>query len=511
LLPAGLAVISGLLLALSFPKFGHPAFAWVALAPLLLAVYRAPLMRAFWLGLSAGVVYFVGTVYWITQVMAMYGGLATPVAVLVNALLIGYLALFPAVFALAMARLSTAAGPHALLAAPFVWVATELGRTYLLTGFPWVLLGYSQVTMLPVAQFAALTGVYGVSALVASVSAALAFAAVHTTRASAAGDASGFSWQAYRPLAVTLVLLLAVAAWGSLRVRRGEFTSAGEAVTVGLVQGNVAQGDKWDPARSASIFRDYMNMSRRAIGEGANLVVWPESATPFLFEEDRQAAEQIRTLARQTQVDILLGSDQIERTPPGRYYNAAFLVRPDGTDGGVYRKMHLVPFGEYVPLKNILFFAAPLVEAVSDFSAGDEPVLLPARGRRLSTAICYEIVYPNLVRQSTRAGSELLTTITNDAWFGRTSAPYQHFAQASMRAIENGRYLVRAANTGISGIVDPYGRVLGQTSIFEQTVLVGEARFVSLETLYARTGDLFAYGSTLLAAVLLVTPRRRVK
>ena len=171
---------------------------------------------------------------------------------------------------------------------------------------------------------------------------------------------------------------------------------------------------------------------------------------------------QIRTLARQAKVPILLGSDQFARGAngvPTTFYNAAFLVGADGTTGGVYRKMHLVPFGEYVPLKQLLFFAGPLVEAVSDFSAGDEAALLPVGGHLISTAICYEVVYPDLVRQFVAGGSELLTTITNDAWFGTSSAPHQHFEQASMRAIEEGRYLVRSANTGISGIVDPYGRV----------------------------------------------------
>jgi apolipoprotein N-acyltransferase len=162
-----------------------------------------------------------------------------------------------------------------------------------------------------------------------------------------------------------------------------------------------------------------------------------------------------------------------------------------------------------VPLKQILFFAAPLVEAVSDFSAGDSPVLLPVRDHLMSTAICYEIVYPDLVRQSVAGGSELLSTITNDAWFGRTSAPYQHFAQASMRAIENGRYLVRAANTGISGIVDPYGRVRAQTAIYEPAVVVGEARFLQSRTIYSRIGDLLAYASTILTVLLLLAVRRR--
>jgi apolipoprotein N-acyltransferase len=185
-------------------------------------------------------------------------------------------------------------------------------------------------------------------------------------------------------------------------------------------------------------------------------------------------------------------------------YNSAFLLRADGTTGGVYRKMHLVPFGEYVPMQKLLFFAAPLTEAVGTFSAGQAPDLLPVNGHAVSVAICYEVVYPALVRRFVAAGSELLTTITNDAWFGPTSAPYQHFEQASMRAIEEGRYLVRAANTGISGIVDPYGRVLARTGIYEPAVVVGEARFLRTSTIYARYGDVVAYLSVALTVVLLV-------
>ena len=207
----------------------------------------------------------------------------------------------------------------------------------------------------------------------------------------------------------------------------------------------------------------------------------------------------------------MCSSDLIDRsTPPTRYYNAAFMVQPDGSTGGVYRKVHLVPFGEYVPLKGILFFLGPLVEAVSDFSAGDAAVLLPARGHLLSTAICYEVVFPDLVRGTAR-GADLLTTITNDAWFGHTSAPYQHFAQASMRAVENGRYLVRAANTGITGIVDPYGRVRVATDLYTQAVVVGEARFLRGQTVYNRIGDVVAYGSALLTLGVLLAVRRRVR
>jgi len=313
------------------------------------------------------------------------------------------------------------------------------------------------------------------------------------------------------PLAVTVVALLAIAVWGSRRVASRPWTREGEAIRVGLVQGNVDQAIKWDPSSAAQIFQDYIRYTRRAIFDGARLVLWPESSTPFMFEEDAAGALQLRTLAKQAGVTLLFGSDQIERGTPMRYYNAAFVVRPDGTTGGVYRKMHLVPFGEYVPMQRLLFFAAPLTEQVGTFSPGTSPELLPVDGHHASVAICYEVIYPALVRQFVAEGSELLTTITNDAWFGKTSAPYQHFEQASMRAIETGRYLVRAANTGISGIVDPYGRVLARTGIFEPAVLVGEARFLKTSTFYARHGDVTAYGSVAAALALLAIPRRRVE
>jgi len=427
--------------------------------------------------------------------MAVFGHLEFVVAMLVNAALVAYMALFTAFFAVVMRRLVVRLGSTALLAAPLVWVSTELGRTYLFTGFPWVLLGYSQVKVLPIAQLASIFGVYGVSALVAMVSAAAAVIVIETDR------------KRFVPLGAALLLVIVVAGWGSLRLNASALTRTGEPLRVGILQGNVDQAEKWDRQRANDIFGDYLRKTEQAIAAGAQLVVWPESSTPFTFEDDIQATEQLRELGRRSGVPLLLGSDQIERAPSTKYYNAAFLTRPDGSTAAVYRKMHLVPFGEYVPMKRVFFFAAPLVEAVSDFSPGETGVLLPLKGHPVSAAICYEVVYPALVRAFVQSGSELLFTITNDAWFGRTSAPYQHFEQASMRAVENGRYLVRAANTGISGVVDPYGRVLAASGIFEPAVMVEDVRFVTARTIYTRIGDVFVYASVIITLALLVLAR----
>jgi len=513
-----LATTSGILLALSFPRYGHPAVAWIALTPLLVALATGPLLRAFALGLTTGAVYFTGTLYWITRVMVRYGDLPTWVAVLVNASLIATMSLYVATFAFVVRRLTRAYGPRGLAGAPIVWVAAELLRTTFPDGgFPWVLLGYSQATVLPIAQLASLFGVYGVSMLVASVSTALAMYAIGPDRRSPAAGGRHLrllDMHALVPVAGVLAVVTLVAVWGARRAASADLTRAGEPIRVGLIQGNVSLEERMDRTRLLSIFENYLRMTRQAIREGAQFVIWPEAATPFRFEEDVFSAARIRAIAQQARVPILLGSDQVERTGAGlpvKYYNSAFLVRADGTTGGAYRKMHLVPFGEYVPARRVFFFAAPLVENVSDFSAGDTATILPVGSHGVSTAICYEVVYPELVRRFVRGGSEMLTTITNDAWFGDTSAPYQHFEQASMRAIEEGRYLVRAANTGISGAVDPYGSVLAATPIFQPALLVVEARFLTASTFYARHGDVLAYASAIISLAFLAVTGRRVE
>jgi|CXWL01.1.fsa_nt_gi apolipoprotein N-acyltransferase len=500
-----LALVSGALLALSFPRYGHPAFGWIALVPLLLAVSGwnghtdrlrgRPPLRAFSLGLLTGLVYFIGTVYWTGTVIATFGEVPTPIAMFAMLLLAAYLALYPAVTALVVARLVSTMGARALLLAPAAWVSTEYLRGWLFGGFPWVPLGNSQVTVLPVAQLASLLGVYGLSLLVAFVNAGVAYALVSTGRSRMRTSAS-----------VALVLVV-VGGWGALRVREGALLRDGEPVRVGLVQGNIDQADKWKPSEARRIFTTYLAMTRDVVARGAQYVIWPESSTPFMFEEDAVGGAGIRDLARELRVPVLFGSDQIERGGVAKMYNAAFQVAPDGQTAAVYRKMHLVPFGEFIPAKGWLYFVSPLVESLAEFVPGAAMVMLPTRGHLSSTAICYEVVYPALIREAVLNGSELLTTITNDAWYGRSSAPYQHFALASMRAIEQGRYLARAANTGISGVVDPYGRVVRASGVFEQIGMVENVRFIRSRTVYSRIGDVAAYLAMLVTLLALAAGR----
>ena len=485
------AALSGALLVLSFPSVGHPAAAWVALTPLLIILHgiRSPRL-AFGLGLTTGAVHFAGTLPWLTQVLIEFGGFPLPGAVVLNGMLVAYLALFPAAFAAMVVLLRTRLGGWALLCAAPVWLTTELGRMWLFGGFPWELLGYSQTSVLPVAQLASLFGVHGVTGLIVFINSAVALAVV------------GPRSERLRLLAVATGVVGLVVLFGAWRLTDNRLVEDGTPLRVGLVQGNIRQVDKWNPAMRSTILRRYLDLSRESTADGAQLVVWPEAAWPSSvgFEAD-PAGEAVRQLARDTGAHVLLGSTQSGPDPTAQRFNAAFVLRPDGETAAVYHKRHLVPFGEYVPFRSLLFFASPLVETVTDFSPGASPVTLPIGSNQISTAICYEIIYPGLVRSFVRQGSQLLTTITNDAWYGRTAAPHQHFQQAAMRAIEQGRYLVRAANTGISGVVDPYGRVVARSALFETAVLTEDVRLLTGLTFYGRTGDLLAY----LCLVLTVT------
>jgi len=506
-----LAVLSGVLLALSFPKFGHPAFAWVALAPLLVALTRRAQAhrRAFTLGLVAGIVYFTGTLYWLVETMTTFGGLPTWQAWIAAAILIAYLSLFPALFATIQARLLRVWGRTTLFLAPAIWVAGEMGRTYVLDGFPWELLGYSQASVLPVAQLASVVGVYGLSGFIVLVSATTAYATV---------ERSGRRWTA---AGVTAALVLGIGLWGALRVRAGTLTASGTPIRVAVIQANVPVEEKWDARLRDAIMDRYIAMTREAIGRNAQFILWPESATPLPYEEDVPRAETIRRLARQAHVTLLIGSDQVEPVrpidqgkPAVRNYNAAYLIQPDGSTAAIYRKIHLVPFGEYVPFGRVLTFVGPIISAVGDLSAftpGTDATVLPVAGHKASTAICYEVIFSSLMRTFVVNGSELLTTITNDAWYGWSSAAYQHWQQASLRSIEEGRYLARAANTGISGFVDPYGRVLQKSVMFQSAVMAEDVRFITDRTIYSRIGDLAGWMSVVLTAAALVVSRRKVK
>ena len=445
-----------------------------------------------------GGVHFAGTVYWTGATVQTFGGLPGPIAIVVALLLVMYLALYVALASGITGVLVRRLGWVGVPLGAAAWVSLEYLRGIgLMGGFPWIPLGNTMVTLLPIAQLASVGGVYALSLFVGLVNAGFALVVVSAPRAQRAA------------LASTVALVGVVAIWGGMRLSSNALIESGTPVRVGLVQPNILQADKWNEAKAGEIVERYLQMTRQAVSEGAELVLWPESATPFVFDEEPVGESLVRGVVQSTGVPLLFGTDEIERGEKNRYYNSAFMLDRGGATAAVYRKIHLVPFGEYVPYKNLLFFVKPLVESVSDFTPGAFVTMLPVNGHMISTAICYEVTYPSLMREAVRQGSELLTTITNDAWYGESSAPFQHFEMAAMRSIEQGRYLIRAANTGITGIVDPYGRVLARTRLGEATVVVGEVRFVQARTLYATMGDRFAHAALVLTALALIASSRR--
>jgi apolipoprotein N-acyltransferase len=483
--PELLAAASGVLLVLSFPKFGHWVFAWVALVPLLVALHEARGWRAARLGYLTGAVSGLGLLYWTALVVTQFGGLSLPIATLIMALLCLAVALFPALFAVLVARWVAVAGPQALLLAPIAWVATEVLRAYTFFRFPWCLLGYSQADNLAFVQVARFGAVYAVSFLVALASAALAFAAVEGDPRRRRGALLGVAG-----------MLLLVSLDGAARLDAAP-EEAGR-LRVGLVQASIRQDEKWDPQRASDNVRRHVELSERAADVGARLVVWPESAVPWDVDRNPPVLEHLRDLAARRGIHLLFGNDDhggTEAEP--RAWVGAKLIAPDGQLAFRYHKIRLVPFGEYVPLQPVVTvggrFAAKLVQQVADFTPGDSFGVADLDGARLSASICYEAIFPDLLRQFSARGAELLVNVTNDAWYGTTSAPYQHFSMARFRAIENGRYLVRAANTGISAVVDSRGRVVERTPLFQPAVIAHDVPLLREPTFYARHGDVFAW------------------
>jgi apolipoprotein N-acyltransferase len=469
-----------------------------------MAIPGATGWRAVRLGYVAGAVSAVGLLYWTALVVVQYGGLALPVGILVMLALCLAFSVFHAIFGWMLGRLVAGFGLRGLLGAPFAWVGLEYARAHTFFEFPWCLLGYSQQGLPEMIQVAPVTAVYGVSFLIVLVSSLLALVALEARPAVRRAAAAGI-----------VVVLGGTFGYGRWEMSR-PVAETGR-VTVGLVQGGIRQEDKWVPENAWENVGRHLQLTEQAAVAGARLVVWPESAVPFLFDEDPALASMLRELVRRRGIYLYFGNDDRER-PAGGGRGAIFvgakLLAPDGEVVVRYRKNHLVPFGEYVPLQSLFTFggrfAAKLVQEVSDFTPGTEAATGSVDGHPIGGFICYEAIFPSLVRRFTAEGAELLVNVTNDAWYGTTSAPHQHLAMAAFRAVENRRYLVRAANTGITAVVDPWGRVLSSTRLFDTTVLVREVPFTTGLTFYARHGDVFARACAAIAlAGLAATLRRR--
>ncbi len=497
-----LAAASGLLLAVSFPTLNLHVAVWFALVPLLFALRKQTVKSGFWLGGITGIVYFAGTIHWVTNSIHFYGGIPLIPASLITLLLCSFLALYPALFGAASVHLKNVNRGLFFITAPLLWTALEFARTYVFSGFPWALLGYTQYSVLPVIQISDITGVYGVSFLIVLVNASVAE-----------------FMEDRRNWSVIVIAIFALAftlGYGFVKLRS---TERSDTVNFSVVQGNIEQDKKWNPAYQAEVIAVYKRLTLEAFREQPDLVIWPETATPFYFngrfDKDKPLTENLATFVKQNGVPLLFGSPTYDILPNRHIIsrNSAFLLSGEGQVVAEYSKIHLVPFGEYIPLKNILFFINKLTRSIGDTETGRTYTVMTLpygnpghrKETKFCTVICYEIIFPDLVRRFVNQGASIVTTITNDAWFGNTAAPYQHFSMAVFRAVENRVPVARAANTGISGFIDAQGHILETSGIFTEAHLTHKLVPGSEKTFYTRYGDLFSYFCVFFTLIMLAT------
>lgn len=505
-----LVLLSAVLQILIFPLPGVYLLSWIALAPLVLALLRARpsgalqiedhlLLRpanpaqGFLLGYVCGILWYAGTCYWIFDTMRQYGGLNTAAALLVLFLFCLYLGLYHGFFGL---LLTTIAGPgrddrRALVAAPFLWVAVELARTRI-TSFPWNLLGVSQVDNVALSRISSWTGVYGISFEIMLVNVALAAAFVVPQKKRT-------------PLIFAALAAAAVLQAGQL-IETPQ-PSADRAAL--LIQQDIPVSADWNRAYFDSTLDDlsaltvkfaHLNPSDYAPGKTfatkIDLIVWPESPAPFLTNDPlfrntvSQTAERAGTWMIVGAIGVPGSSGQGPSTP---MFNSAALVSPSGEWTTRYDKVHLVPFGEYLPFPKLFSFAGGLTKEVGQFEHGTSRAPLDAGGTRLGIFICYESIFPDEVRQFPDKGAQLLVNISNDGWYGDSGAYAQHLNQTRMRAIENNRWVLSTTDTGVTASIDPSGQLVTELPRKQRTALIAPYGLISETTFYTRHGDWFAY------------------
>ena len=480
------AAVSGALWALCFGRQSLPVASFLALAPLVLLM-RA--RRPGWLGWLHGFVYWMTALWWIPPTLVTYGRMPFPAAVPLVGLLAAYLALFHAAFAGLGAWIWRRGGLLPWIGLPALWVALEWLRTYLGGGFPWNLAAYAWTDVPGALPLSAALGAYGISFL-------LVFAAT--------GVALGVTRRRWEPLAagfaVPLLLLALGGRWGTrFEVGRFERLAENPGTPIRLLQPNIANLTAWDEGLALRNYRQVLDLSRAACQEGA-LVVLPESATwPFSFERDPDVRRDLQELVR-SGCTVLFNSDHAEKN---FLYNSAYLLSPAGTTAR-YDKRHLVPFGEYVPFRGVFSFVDKLSREAGEYRPGESARLLPWGDERLGMAICYEVVFPEEVADLARSGATVLVTITNDAWYGDTAAPWQHFRAARFRAAENRRPMLRAAITGISALIAPDGSVRTSIGPFREGVIRGRVLGERELSPFARCPWLVPVLSTILALAALV-------
>jgi len=489
-----LAIASGLALAAAFPKIDLNLFAWIAFVPLFYAIERQSLRRVLSYGWLQGFACFTGSLYWVVIALHDFAGVPTVLAVLPMLLLAAIMGIYSAAAIWSGEFIARRLGVASALTLPIAWTALEWIRTYFPIGFPWNLLGYAAYRNVELIQFAEFTGVYGVSALIMlfNVVAYVVMFQVYPRRVQTLGLAT---------LTVAMALALIFGSW---RVHQLSRTAPQGSLKVAMVQGDIPQSLKWNPNFLETSFEVYRAQSEAAAQHGTDLIVWPEAAATFFFQpddrypprfaDDAAYRQRLLELAARTGKPILFGAPAlgVEDNRVG-FYNRAYLVSSSGTVEGWYDKIQLVPFGEYVPLRKLLGgLVNRVVVGFGDMFAGREQTLFKVHGAKLAVLICYESVFPDLTRTAVKRGADILINITNDAWYGKSSAPYQLLAMAAMRSAETKAPMVRVANTGISAMIQSDGTITARTALFERGTETEHVYWRQEKTAYVQIGDIFA-------------------
>ena len=509
--PVFAAVVSGVLLTLAFPHAQLWPLIFVGFLPLVLVLPGTRPGAAFGYGYLTGLVHCATLLYWIVNVLVIYGGLPWILAIPVFMLLIGTMALFTACFSVGLVLAVEKTGVRVasslwiILGAVF-FTGMEYLKSFFLTGFPWEPLGAALAPALRLVQLADVVGAHGLTFIVVLINMSLAAMVVRLRE-------DGLRRAVY-PLAAAVVLPALLWGYGQWRyqlvttwMEKAEYREAA------LVQGSIEQDLKWDPANRVNTLNIYSELTERAAAGEPWLIVWPETALPFFYQKDPRVTEWMTELAGRANTPLLFGSPYFEERE-GRefFYNRAFLIDARGDVLGYYDKVHLVPFGEYVPLQRLLPFVKKLSEASGNYVPGTAGRVLDLGGEKIGVLICYESIFAALARRQASAGAEYLVVMTNDAWFGRSSAPYQHFAQAVLRAVETRRAVLRAANTGLSGLIMPNGEASTSLDLFERGFDLVRAPRMTRETIYTTVGDIgprICLGVTVLFFVAVYIRRKR--
>jgi apolipoprotein N-acyltransferase len=473
------------LLFACFPLLSWHFLVWVACTPLLAVLLREPrLRRAFLLAYAAGAIFLAGSCYWFVEVMEGYGGMGPVLAWGVLVLFVVVFSAFFGAFGLVESWVARSSQASALLLSPCLWVALEIARTYLITGFPWNLLGYA-IQPTGLRQLASFTAVYGLSFLAAATSALLAWAWLQPRRKLAWGALASWS-------------LMLVAANGAL----SPAPRPPGARLACLIQPNMSLDLesvlKWAPWRDSAPLERLVAMSVAGVaGEGKSdappLIVWPENPAPFYFERDPIFRGAVEGMARQSQAYVVVGSVNYADRENKQPKNSAVVLDPEGRVLLMYDKIHLVPFGEYVPAWAFPGLVGKITYEAGNFVAGTSYQVARTRDGAIAVFICYEAIFPQLVRRLVPDGPGVLVNISNDAWFGDSSAAAQHLEMARLRAIENRRFLLRATNDGITAVIDPNGRVIARLPRHRSAALLGRFDYLAERTFYTEHGDLFAW------------------